>query len=79
MGKLYRSKRLRSSQADNAKCQYNYLLQSICVIHQEKFSSFDYKSDRIDKFLGQCIEKDKRFSHLWAVMYICICVGSWPK
>ena len=34
-------------------------------MHQEKFSSFDYKSDRVDEFLGQFIEKDKRFSNLW--------------
>ena len=38
---------------------------SVCVMHQEKFSSFDYKSDRVDEFLGQFIEKDKRFSNLW--------------
>ena len=30
----YRSKRLSSSQADNAKYQYNDLLQFVCVIHQ---------------------------------------------
>ena len=61
------SKRLSPSQADNAKCHYNDLLQSVCVIHQEKFSSFDYKSDGADKFLGQFIEKDKRFSDKWTV------------
>ena len=37
------------------------------MIHQETFSSFDYKSDRVDKFLGQFIEKDEKFSDLWAV------------
>ena len=65
MDRLYRSKSLSSSQADNAKCQYNDLLQSVCVIHQENFSSFDHQSDRVDKFLGQFIEKDKSFSDLW--------------
>ena len=65
--RLYRSKRLSSSQADNAKCQYNDCFQCVCVIHQEKFSSYDYKSDRVDKLLGQVIKKDKRFSDLWIV------------
>ena len=30
----YQSKHSSSSQADNAKCQYNDLLQFVCVIHQ---------------------------------------------
>ena len=62
-----RIKRLSLTQADNANCQYNDLLQSVCVIYQEKFSSFDCKSDRVDKFLGQFIEKHKRSSDLWTV------------
>ena len=70
--RLYWSKCLSFSQADNAKCQYNDLLQSVCVIHQEKFSSFDYRSDRADKFLGQFIEKDKRFSDIWIVCIFVI-------
>ena len=57
--RLYQSKRLSLSQAD--------LLQSVCFIHQEKFSSFDYKSDQVVQFLGQFIEKDKRLSDLWTV------------
>ena len=40
-------------------------------MHQEKFSSFDCKSDRVDKFLGQFIKKDKSFSDLWT---LCIFV-----
>ena len=67
MDRLYQSKCLRSSQADSAKCQYDDLLQSVCVIHKEKFSSFDCKSDRVDKFLGHFIKKDKSFSDLWTV------------
>ena len=65
--RLYQSKRLSLPQANNAKCQYNDLLQSVCFIHQEKFSSFDFTSDRVDKSLGQFMEKDKRFSDLWTV------------
>ena len=49
-------------------------------MHQERFSSFDYKSDRVDKFLGQFIEKDKRFAVLWTVyVFICVCVSSCSK
>ena len=41
---------------------------SVCLFYTpEKFSSFDCKSDRVDKFLGQFTEKDKRFSDLWTV------------
>ena len=38
---------------------------SVCELHQEKLSSFDYKSNQVDEFLGQFMEKDKRFSNLW--------------
>ena len=62
--RLYQRKHLSLSQANNAKCQYNDLLQSVCVIHQEKSSSFDFTSDRVEKPLGQFLEKDKRFSDL---------------
>ena len=43
--RLYRTKRSKSSQADNSKRQYNDLLQSVCVILQEKFSNLDCKSE----------------------------------
>ena len=43
--RLYRSKRSKSSQADNSKHQYNDLLQPVCVIPQEKFSNLDCKSE----------------------------------
>lgn len=62
---LYQGKLLNSSQADNDNCQYNDLLQSVCIKHQEGFSSFDYRSDRVDKFLGKFIEKC--CSNLWTV------------
>ena len=55
------------SQADNAKWQYNDLIMCVCVVQQEKFSSFDYESDRVERFSGQFIENNKRFSGLWTV------------
>ena len=55
------------SQADNAKWQYNDLIMCVCVVQQEKFSSFDYESDQVDRFSGQFIENNKRFSGLWTV------------
>ena len=72
-GKLVdtQNRRLSSYQADNVKCQYNDILQSACVIHQEKFSSFDYKSDWVDTFLGQLIKQGKMFTEL---LTVCIFV-----
>ena len=61
------------SQADNAKWQYNDLIMCVCVVQQEKFSSFDYESDQVDRFSGQFIENNKRFSGLWTVcIFACV-------
>ena len=78
--KLYRSKRLSSSQADNAKCQYNNFFQSVCVIHQKKFSSFDHKCDRADKFFRSVYQSGyKKTCWSMGCTYICISVASWAK
>ena len=70
--RLYQIKHLSLSQADNAKCQYNDLLHSVCVIHPEEFSGFDYKSELTSWILGQFIEKGQRFSDPWTV-----CIFVW--
>ena len=41
--------------------QYNDLFQSVCC------TPSDYKTDGSDKFSGQFIEKDKRFTDMWTV------------
>ena len=48
---LFDHDRLTSSEADDAKSQFDEFLDNVVVANKDSFTSFDFKSQRLDEFL----------------------------
>jgi len=65
---LFALKFITSSEADNAKFQYDDFMSKDVLLNKDKFMKFNFKADRVDTFLYQFVEVNKDYSDLWKVM-----------
>ena len=64
---LYSLKRISSSVADNAKDQFNKLLETEVKSEREKFQAFDFRKMRLDEFLYSMIGTKPEYADLWKI------------
>ena len=56
---LFEHQRLTSSEADDAKAQFDDFLTSVVRPSEDIFSNFDYTSSRLDEFLSLYLAGEK--------------------
>ena len=63
----YSLRKITSSEADNAKGQFDKFMRTVVKQEKAKFKDFNFRNDRLDEFLYPLIGADEEFKDLWKV------------
>lgn len=64
---------LSSSEAGDAKKQYDEFLKSVVVAHKESFDGFEYEAHRVVEFLSVYLIGQKKYALVFKIFqYVCV-------
>ena len=65
--KLYSGKSISSVAADEAKKEYDFLLDAAQQEHKDAFLTFDYRKESVDKFIATFVHGNTRYKNCWNI------------
>ena len=77
--KLFKHQQLKNKEADEAKLQFEEFVTNYVPQHSDKFNSFNVSMQRLDKFYGEFLYKNRQYKSMWKVFYFHFYLVTWAK